>query len=63
MAWLYEPGAIRWKRHTAGYDVRAHRAPKGWVAEAGVLEYHPITGRRLNRSQWWIRETFIGEET
>lgn len=62
MAWTYEPGATRWKRFNGKGDVRAHRAPKGWVMYAEIMERHPVTGAPLKAPQWWIRETYIGEE-
>lgn len=59
----YEIGAVRWRKHDGKRDVRAHRAPKGWSAFAGLLCHHPITGKPLrNGSQWWIRETYEGEK-
>jgi len=59
--WSYELGATRWRKHSGGYDVRCHEAPKGWEAYAECLEYPPITGKPLKQAQWWIKETFTGE--
>lgn len=59
---FYEPGAGRWRRHTASYDVWAYRPAKGWVASAYLLNTHPITGKQFRTSQWWIQETYVGEK-
>lgn len=58
----YERGAVRWKRFTGDGDVRCYRPAKGWSARAEQLDLHPITERELERSQWWIRETYEGIE-
>ena len=55
-------GATRWRKHSGGYDVRCHEAPKGWEAYAERLEYHPITGQPLKNPGWWIKETYTGEQ-
>ena len=60
-AWIYEPGAVRWRKHTGNHDVRSTRAPKGWDVEAMILDEHPVTGKPLKQAQWWIKETFTGE--
>lgn len=64
MTYLYEVGAVRWKRHLSkNGDPRCHRAPKGWEASADVRYYHPTTGRPLRGDgQWWIREMFVGKD-
>ena len=64
MSYHYEPGAVRWKRHTSGRDVRCCAPPKGWEREAMLLEKHPITGRpfRLPALQWWFRDVYKGED-
>lgn len=61
MTYHYEIGAVRWRRHTGTCDVRAARLKRGWKGFADQLEYHPVTGRKLRRAQWWIRETYTGE--
>ncbi len=61
MTYHYIVGAIRWRRHTSG-DPRGYRAAKGWDVEAMLLDYHPITGKNLKQSQWWIREEYRGNE-
>lgn len=60
-AWIYKPGAVRWRKHMGSGDVRVTRAPKGWDVEAMILDEHPITGKPLKQAQWWIKETFTGE--
>ncbi len=60
MTYLYELGAMRWKKYTGNGDVRTTRSPAGWETFAALLDYNPITGRQLKRSCWWIRETFTG---
>ena len=62
-AWIYKPGATRWRKHSGKYDVRCHEAPKGWDVEAMILDEHPITGKPLKQGQWWIKETYTGECT
>jgi hypothetical protein len=57
----YEVGAVRWFRWDRTGDVRRHRPNKGWEARAEILDYHPITDRKLPEAQWWIRETYTGE--
>jgi len=59
--WSYELGATRWREHSGKYDVRCHKAPKGWDVEALILDEHPVTGKPLKRGQWWIKETYTGE--
>lgn len=63
MTWNYEPGSVRWKRWTSDRDVRLHRPPNGWEAQALVIDTHPITDKVLPRAQWWIRETYVGDRT
>ena len=60
-AWIYKPGAVRWRKHTGNHDVRATRAPKGWDIEAMILDEHPVTGQPLKNPGWWIKETYTGE--
>lgn len=59
--YYYESG-VRWFRWTGPGDVRSYRPPKGWEAFADLVDQHPITGKELRESQWWIRETFTGDE-
>lgn len=61
-AYQYLPGATRWRRFDGHGDVRGYRAPKGWVAFAHSIDQHPITGKPLSQSQWWIEETFEGDD-
>lgn len=60
MKYQYEVGAVRWFRYDGEHDVRAHRPPKGWDAHADLIDRHPISGKPLRRSEWWIRETYSG---
>ena len=41
-------------------DVRGYRPARGWSATADLIDRHPITGKTLRQSQWWIFEIFIG---
>lgn len=50
----YEVGAVRWRRLVHG-DPRGYRANSGWDVEAQLIDNHPITGKPLKMSQWWIR--------
>lgn len=59
MKYLYELGTMRWLRSNG--DPRCHCPPKGWDANADMLEYHPITGKRFQMPQWWICETYVRE--
>ena len=58
----YEIGATRWKKHNNQGDVRASKVNKGWSAMAEIRETHPISGNTLKSPQWWIRETYEGDE-
>ena len=60
-AWIYKPGAVRWRKHRGNDDARAARAPKGWEVEAMVLDEHPVTGKPFKQYQWWIKETYTGD--
>ena len=63
MTYHYEPGAVRWKRHTGNRDVRSCAPPKGWEREAHMLEEHPVTGRPFRRVQGWFRDTYTGDRS
>lgn len=43
--------AGKWCGHD---DVRGYQPPKGYAANAIDTEYHPVTGKFLNQTQWWI---------
>ena len=60
MRYVYPPGTERWRRHDGAGDVRGYRPRRGWTADAELLDVHPVTGRPLAGSQWWIREVFAG---
>lgn len=61
MKYHYEYVA-RWFRWTGSGDVRGHRPPKGWTCYAMQLDSHPVTGKALKQSQWWVCETFSGAQ-
>jgi hypothetical protein len=42
--------AFRWH----GGDPRGYMPPRGHTAQADLIEHHPLTGRFLGRSEWWI---------
>ncbi len=52
----YEDGTTRWRRFNGRGDVRACRAPRGWQASADLIDVHPVTGKYLGVSGWWIKE-------
>jgi hypothetical protein len=43
--------AFRWHGRS---DPRGYVPPRGTTAEADLIEHHPLTGRFLGRSEWWI---------
>jgi hypothetical protein len=57
MAAIYAPGTVRARRWHGDGDVRGYRPPSGWTAHADLTDIHPITGRALPRTVWWIVET------
>ena len=61
MSYLYVSGK-RWRKFKGEGDVRGYRAHKGWEATAFLCDLHPITGRKLRSSQWWICERFVGDQ-
>lgn len=63
MTYYYMPGTRRWKRFTGKGDVRLYRPNKGWTAIAYVADTHPVTGKPLRSAQWWVRETYTGDQT
>lgn len=42
--------AFKWR---CLYDPRGYVPPKGYTAEATLVEYHPNNGLYLGRSEWW----------
>lgn len=54
---LYPPGTVRMRRWRGQGDVRAYQPPAGWIAEAALVDVHPVTQQPLSRSEWWIVET------
>ena len=61
MKYHYPVGTTRWFRWTGQKDVRLHRPPKGWQAQAGLIERHPSTDKPFKESQWWVLEKYMGE--
>ena len=61
MKFIFEPGAVRWAKWHGLCDVRLHRGPAGWDVTAELRDTHPITGKALKESQWWIREEYQGQ--
>ena len=53
---FYQPGTVRWRKHTRDCDVRTC-GRKGWEVEAHLIDRHPLTDKPLPRSEWWLRET------
>ncbi len=43
--------AFRWHNRS---DPRGYVPPRGYTAEADLIEHHPATGKFLGRSEWWI---------
>lgn len=41
-------------RYIGQDDVRCFRPPKGYSATAELIEYHPLTQKPLNQSEWWV---------
>ena len=54
---------IRWFLWKEKSDPREY-VPHGkrWKAKAVVRQIHPITGRKLKRPEWWIREERVVEK-
>jgi len=53
---IYPAGTVRARRWRGHGDIRCYRAPRGWTARADLTDIHPITGRPLRDSVWWIVE-------
>ena len=62
MTYHYEPGAVRWKRHTDKRDIRCCAPPDGWERRAYQLEHHPITRKPFRLVQWWFRDVYMGDD-
>ena len=50
--------AFRW---LVDDDPRTYVPPKGFVAECGLVEEHPATGKPLGENEWWVFLAPIGE--
>lgn len=62
MKYHYSPGSKRAFRWAGSGDVRGYRPPSGWSVRAEMTDIHPITGRPLQRIEWWIIETKDDDE-
>jgi len=51
MRYQYLSGTVRAFRWNSDKDVRLHRPPKGWTAQADCTDIHPITGVVDHRNQ------------
>lgn len=60
MTYSYAQGCVRAKRWRGQGDVRCCRGRRGWSLEAVLTDVHPISGRSLRSSQWWIVESYVG---
>ena len=52
--WLDLGNGRRAGKWTGHGDVRGYVPPKGHSAEAALIEYHPVRGNCLFRSEWWM---------
>ena len=55
--WQYLAGTVRCFYWDSEQDIRTYRPTRGWSSEAHLIEIHPITGKQLSDSEWWIFET------
>jgi hypothetical protein len=46
--------AVKVRKHDGKCDVRGVRVRGNWKLFADVLEYHPITGKKLKYPYWFI---------
>jgi hypothetical protein len=45
--------AVKVSRYVGDGDIRCFKL-KGWVTFADFVEYNPISGKRMNHSEWWV---------
>lgn len=45
--------AVKCKKYDGKGDVRCFSL-RGWETFADFVEYHPVTGKYLGHSEWWI---------
>lgn len=58
LRWVYsDDGRMRAARWHGAFDVRLHRPARYWAATAGVVDYHPISGKKLVYPGWFVVET------
>jgi hypothetical protein len=60
MKYFYEIGSKRAFKWSGEKEIRLHRPPSGWTAEAAVVDTNPITGKPLKEPGWWVVETYKG---
>ena len=56
---LVSEGVLAFRWHSRS-DPRGYMPPRGYTAEADLIEHHPLTGKFLDRSEWWIFLTLKG---
>lgn len=56
MRYHYVSDSERCRCWNGSGDVRSYQPKKGWKATADLVDIHPINGRPLRQSQWWIFE-------
>jgi hypothetical protein len=54
-----ENGVTAFQWHNQ-YDPRGYVPSRGCTAEASLIEHHPVTGKFLGESQWWMFLTTKG---
>ncbi|MDI3258427.1 MAG: hypothetical protein QJR02_01890 [Sinobacteraceae bacterium] len=55
--YTYRPGSQRAVIFRGNGDVRGYRPPAGWKVVSIVdSDVHPITGKDLGETHWWIVE-------
>ncbi len=54
--YIGEDKVVRYFKWNGRNDVRGHVPPKGWIANAMLVDIHPISGKQLKNSEWWIEE-------
>ena len=54
--WFYLGNVVRCRKWKGRGDVRAYRPALRWTARADLVDVHPVTGKPLKRSEWWIFE-------
>ena len=62
MKYYYSPDTeiqSRWFKWTKNDEIRSYKPPKGWIANAELLDHHPVTGKPFKQSQWWIIEQYV----